>query len=769
MLRAFEHLLNDEAYFKLTFAHSLEELVEAAEGQDQDAVIIDASCWGPDSLRRWLCEIPGSAPVVMVSDSLSELEAIRIMDLGFSDCVTNMSRLNVRVRRTIREHQLRRQVEQRSRQMSALMQLGLEALKGGGLETLCHHAVGVVAASLHLLHVQIYCRGKDRDPLLVASSSSDLVDESGVDVLTKSMISQLESAGRRQDWPEGVITQYTVSQCCAAIVIGGAAGAPYGYLLGYDSHQREFSHEDALFLRNVGNILTNAVIASRAENDLRASQEQFRVLSEKSPVAKWCLEYDGRHSYANSALCRLIGVDSPDALVGKSLFDYLTLPSGKLLKDKFAAFFEGEQLFLAVNRLKGPPAYVLAAGSTYDSSQHGRRMLMATFVDYTEQRKLEEQLHQTQKLESVGRLAGGIAHDFNNLLTVIIGYGNLLLPGPDAPDEDREAVDIILDAANRAADLTRQLLVFSRRQVTRPKVTNLNAVLRDIRKMLERLIGEDIHLDFKTDDVMNICIDPSLLEQVIMNLAVNARDAMPKGGSLVFETSNAFLDEDYVQGFVDLKPGDFVRLAVSDTGKGMTSSVKERIFEPFFTTKSHKGTGLGLSTVFGIVKQCNGHIHVYSEPGQGTSFKIYFPAVDAPISASRKILSAVNSDDLVGTETVLVVEDDQTVRFFISRVLRAKGYRVLEASEPQEAEKICREFSGKIDLLLTDVVMPNCSGPEFAASMRQQRPDVKTLFMSGYTDQSFAHHKELEKTHTIMEKPFTSQFMLERIRAELDS
>src|SRR5713226_2276376 len=388
--------------------------------------------------------------------------------------------------------------------------------------------------------------------------------------------------------------------------------------------------------------------------------------------------------------------------------------------------------------------------------------------DVTEQRRLQEQLLQSQKMEAVGRLAGGVAHDFNNLLTVIISYTDLLLEDLGRDDPKREDVAAVRKAAEGAAALTHQLLAFSRKQVLQPKVLDVNATVATTEKLLRRLIGEDIQLVAKlASGLGRVKADPGQIEQVIMNLAVNARDAMPAGGQLTIETANVEMDQAYVRGHPLAQPGRYVMLAVSDTGIGMDEETKAHIFEPFFTTKEMgKGTGLGLATVYGIVKQSGGFIWLYSEPGQGTSFKIYMPRVDE--SAERATPAAAETLPR-GTETVLVVEDAPAVRAVTRQVLERQGYTVLEAPNGEAALVLATKHHGPIHLLLTDVVMPGVNGRQVAEQLARPRPDMMVLFTSGYTDDSVVRHGILESGIAYLQKPFTPDSLARKVREVLDS
>jgi PAS domain S-box-containing protein len=388
--------------------------------------------------------------------------------------------------------------------------------------------------------------------------------------------------------------------------------------------------------------------------------------------------------------------------------------------------------------------------------------------EITDRKQLEDQLRQSQKMEAVGQLAGGIAHDFNNLLTAITGYSSLGLQQIDKNHRISGYLEEIKKAGDRAANLTRQLLAFSRKQILQPLPLNLNDVVSDINKLLQRLIGEDIQLSVKLGlELRRIKVDPGQIEQVLVNLAVNARDAMPRGGKLTIETANVELGQEYASRRVGLQPGRYVLLAVSDNGVGMDEETEERIFEPFFTTKGKdKGTGLGLSTVYGIVKQSGGHISVYSEVGQGTTFKIYLPEYDAPETTA---LAPVPDASRRGWETVLLVEDEDVVRGLARKVLEQEGYSVLEASRGEEALSLCADYDQPIHLLLTDVVMPETSGKEVADRLRILRPEIKVLFMSGYTDEAIVHHGMLDAKVEFIQKPFTPVGLARKVRQVIDS
>ncbi len=417
----------------------------------------------------------------------------------------------------------------------------------------------------------------------------------------------------------------------------------------------------------------------------------------------------------------------------------------------------------------GAARVVRAEGEVHRNAARRIVRVVGTVQDITEQAHLEEQFRQAQKMEAVGRLAGGVAHDFNNLLMLIKGYSELLAERGRADETVRRYAVEIDGAADRATALTRQLLAFSRRQVLEPRVLDLNDVVRDVQKMLVRLIGEDIELATRLEPTVGrVRVDPGQLEQVILNLAVNARDAMPRGGRLTIETSDVVLDDGYARQHNGVQPGAYVMLAMSDTGAGMSEEVRAHIFEPFYTTKEKgKGTGLGLATVYGIVRQSGGNIWVYSELGRGTIFKMYFPRVEAPAETLRGRTSL--GDFPRGTETVLLAEDAEQVRALAREFLEGLGYRVLEANDVQHAIELAQRHEGPIEALVTDLVMPQMGGRELAQRLAELRPTIRVLYMSGYTDEMITGGEGLAPGVAFLQKPFTREVLARKMRELLDS
>jgi signal transduction histidine kinase len=384
-------------------------------------------------------------------------------------------------------------------------------------------------------------------------------------------------------------------------------------------------------------------------------------------------------------------------------------------------------------------------------------------------RRSEDQLRQAQKMEAIGRLAGGVAHDFNNMLSVVLSYTGLILADMKSDDPLRPDLEEIRKAGERAAGLTRQLLAFSHQQVVLPKIVDLNQIVGGIETMLGRLLGADVEVTLlPAPRLGKVKADPGQVEQIVMNLVVNARDAMVHGGKLTIQTNNVDLDEHYASEHLGVTAGPHVMLAVTDSGVGMDKETQAQVFEPFFTTKDKgKGTGLGLSIVFGIVKQNGGHIWLYSEPGKGSTFKVYFPRTDETASVISSQPPA--SEDLRGSETVLLVEDDVQVRAVARGILRRSGYTVLEAPGAGEALLVVEKYSGKIGLLITDVVMPRMNGPELAERIRKSRPDMKVLFMSGYTDEAIIQHGILDSGVAFLQKPITVTSLATKVREALGS
>jgi PAS domain S-box-containing protein len=507
----------------------------------------------------------------------------------------------------------------------------------------------------------------------------------------------------------------------------------------------------------------------QTEAALRASEASYATLVEKAPLGIYRSTPAGRFLSANPALARILGYGSVDEVLALNMTrDVYADPDERRRLIEQDTYTERvyDELEATWKKKDGTPIRVqLSVRASRDAT--GQVEYYEAFVrDITSQRQLEAQLAQAQKMEAIGRLAGGVAHDFNNLLTVILSYSDLLLEDLPKDAGSRDDIEQIRKAAQGASELTRQLLAFSRQQVLQPKIVDLNAAITGIEKLLARVLREDIQLRCTlAPDTGTVKVDPGQLEQVIMNLAVNARDAMPNGGRLTIETGNVDLDQTYVRAHPVAAPGRYVMLAVTDTGVGIDTATQARIFEPFFTTKdAGKGTGLGLATVQGIVQQSGGFIWLYSEPNHGTCFKVYLPRVDAPVSKAEEAAA----EGLRGTETVLVVEDMAAVRAVTCEMLKRYGFTVHDAADGATALHLAASLGAPIDLLLTDVVMPDINGRDLATRFQQLRPHMKVLFMSGYTDDAVVRHGILEEGIAYLQKPFTPTSLVWKVREVLD-
>jgi PAS domain S-box-containing protein len=501
-----------------------------------------------------------------------------------------------------------------------------------------------------------------------------------------------------------------------------------------------------------------------AQMALEEIAERLRKLTETSFDAI-DITQDGVIQEANRGYLNMFGYDRMEEVIGRPVTDFVSDASRSDVEMRLTNNIEGTYE-LEGRRKDGKKLLLEATARTH--VMRGRTVRITALRDMTERRALEDQFRQAQKMEAVGRLAGGVAHDFNNLLTVILSYTDMLIEGVSPKDPRAEDLSEIRKATVAAASLTRQLLAFSRRQVIEPRLVNLNDVVASSERMLRRLIGEDIEVQSSLSAVqLTVMIDPGQLEQVMMNLAVNARDAMPTGGKLTVETANVTLDAEYARDHWPVIPGNFAMLAMSDIGCGMDEETRSRMFEPFFTTKGvGHGTGLGLATVYGIVKQSNGFIWVYSEPGKGTSFKIYFPLLDqAPEPFTAKLEAEAARS---GTETILLAEDATAVRVAARQILERFGYTVIEAANGTDALSSAKN-GATIDLLLTDVVMPEMSGRELVDRFAKLRPTTKVLFMSGYTDDAIVRHGVLRPGTPYLEKPFSPDTLARKVREVLDS
>jgi PAS domain S-box-containing protein len=533
-------------------------------------------------------------------------------------------------------------------------------------------------------------------------------------------------------------------------------------LLAAQAEQLRKAHEDL-----ESRVDRRTVELSQANEYLRQANDVRQALIKSSPLAIFAIDLEGKVIFWSPAAERIFGWTEAEA-IGKTL---PVIPEHRmhefeaaLVRLRAGESMQGDER--THQRKDGSRIEVAIWTAPLRDASGAISGYVTIDADITERKLLEEQFRQSQKLEAVGRLAGGVAHDFNNLLTVIMGYVEMLIA--DAHDSPAliEYAQEIQFAADRASSLTGQLLAFSRRQISQPKVLDLNESVAQSMKMLQRVIGEDIVVVTHPEpDLGRVKADPIHIDQALMNLVVNARDAMPNGGTLTIETANVFLDDSYTGLHTGVKAGHYCMLAVSDTGTGMTPEVKSRIFEPFFTTKdSGKGTGLGLSIVYGVVKQSGGDIMVYSEDGKGSTFKLYFPMAEG-----SAVMAEANGrgEELRGNETVLLCEDEERIRKLVYAMLAKQGYKVLEAGAPDAAMRMAREHAGRIDLLLTDIVMPQMSGFELAKSVFEMRPEIKVLYMSGYTDNRVNAGWVLEPDVQFLHKPFTAAALTQKVRQAL--
>ncbi len=553
-------------------------------------------------------------------------------------------------------------------------------------------------------------------------------------------------------------------------MIVGKPENPFGVLGVHTTLHREFTRGEVNFLQSVANVLAEAIELKKAKEALQESEEKYKTLTESSLTGVF-IQQDGKYVFVNKQFAYMHGY-APEELIGKDFLDLIHPDDREAAKQR------------ALERLKGGPApqqheirritkdgktiwcEIMATRIEYG----GKPAIMGNVVDITERKDLERQLIQSQKMEAIGRLTAGIAHDFNNLISTVMGFAELTMANLDEDDSIYANLKHIWDASNRAADLVRKLLLFSRKQPMEMYPIDLNTLIKDLCKVIQRLIGEDIAINLELNSApCAIRGDAGSVEQVVMNLVVNARDAMPQGGGLTIKTENVFVDERYSEVYSYARPGEFVCLSVTDTGIGMDEETLQRVFDPFFTTKkAEEGSGLGLSVVYGIVKEHGGWINVYSEPGLGSTFRVYLPLLSA--GGTVEIRKGVSLLDLEGDEwRILLVEDDKYLREFAKRALGEKGCTVFEAANAREAVDLFNREGGDFHLIFSDVVLPDRSGLQLAEHLLSHKPGIPVLLSSGYVDRKSQWPAIEEKGFFFLQKPYTMAGLFEAVREAVES
>jgi PAS domain S-box-containing protein len=716
----------------------------------------------PDSVgvRRDGSEFPVELGVNTLSDGRRRLIAAAIVDLS--------------ARRAAEET-----LRDVARQQAAIADLGRRALEGIPPDALLDETARLVAQVLDVELVEVVeltgddllamRAGAGWQPGIVGATTTPTSAATPAAAALRAneplIVADL-AADPRFDAPAHLRDHHASAALCCAI---RGERTRFGVICAYPTRPRAFTRTDATFIRGIANVVGAAIARRRSEEELRTTSETLSTLIAAAPVGVAVLDVDGRVQVWNPAAETLFGVPT------QRVADREVVAATGASEETAALVCR----VLAGETIRGfDTTHRRPDGSDLAIRVHGGPLRDATgtvvgavlvLADTTATRRLEEQLAQAQKMESVGRLAGGVAHDFNNLLTGIFGYTSLLADElRDADPDQRDLVRGIRESAEKAAALTAQLLAFSRRQVLQPRVVDVNEVIRGIEPLLRRIIGETVTLvTVPRSPIGSVRADPTQLEQVVVNLVVNARDAMPDGGTVVVETDEVTFDEAYAQEHFEVTPGRYVMLAVTDGGVGMDAETRLHLFEPFFTTKGPgRGTGLGLATTYGIVKQSGGHIWLYSEPGRGTTFKLYFPrvaeAVEAPTAAPVPAVEPASG------ETILLVEDESAVREITRIVLARHGYRVLVAESGNAAIAIADAHPGHIDLLITDVVMPGLGGRALAEQLQERRPGLRTLYISGYTEDTIVRQGVLEANVAFLAKPFSPDHLARTVRGVLD-
>jgi PAS domain S-box-containing protein len=711
-----------------------------------DLILCDFSLPGWNGLEalRWVRKSGHDTPFIYVSGTLGEDVAVECIRQGATDYVlkNNLARLPHAVRRSLEEWELRltkRRIEKEKKDSERQYKLLFES-NPAPMWVLERNTLAFLAVNDAAVNNYGYSREEFRNMNALDILPKDEVQDGLRSLLQKDLKRFQVTEHTRHLKKDSTVVEVEVSRNAVS-----------------------FGDIDAML------VLAHDITEIRRNQErLRHSEEKFAKAFRSSPMAiTISTKQDGRYIEVNDAFVRMLDLDR-ESVIGRSSIE---LRVWDVLEDRDAMVRELERsgrVTLFETRFNSKSRGVRAVRISAETIMLGDlSCILAIITDVTSAKSLEEQFRQAQKMEAVGRLAGGIAHDFNNMLSVIMGYCDL---AQDHRDLDTVGRDVrqIKKAAQRAAKLTGQLLAFSRQQVVRPSILNLNVVVREIFQMLLRVIAADVRLLFEpAENLGNVKADLGQIEQILMNLVMNARDAMSQGGSIVIETANVELDENYSCRHPNVKPGAYVMLSVSDTGHGMDSGTLSKIFEPFFTTKSPgMGTGLGLSMVYGAMEQANGHIVAYSEESKGTTFKLYFPMADG----EAQMPSVVNNDvsRIRGFETVLLVEDEADLRGLTKELLESEGYTVLAATDATQAFELVGNHLGLIHILLTDVVLPGMSGRELAERVLESRPGVKVLYMSGYSGALVAKQGVLDPGMALLSKPFSRRELLSQLRSVLD-
>jgi two-component system, cell cycle sensor histidine kinase and response regulator CckA len=728
--------------------HTRHALHDALESKKYDVIIVESSVPSHANTKFWedLQKEASDVPLILVTDRLTSEEAGILLRRGVADCVVNgdfarlpLAAMKILEAKSLEEevawaNRFRRLAQERYRSLFEQNVAGVyrASLDGRILELneSCAWMFGYATsdeARTHRLQ-EIVSNGEDIEYLLRR-------------VQDKKTISHFELELRRRD------------------------GQSLWALASASLWEQEPDYPPL-----IEGTLVDITRWKRAEDGLRRREHRFRALLDKSSDAISLVDSAGRVLYSSHAVSPIFGYELEER-IGQNVFEFVHPEDAPQVLSAFGRLvhrpFSSVSAQLRYRHKDGSWRWIEALGTNLleDGSVQG---VVINYRDVTEQRRLQDQLVQAQKMEAIGCLAGGVAHDFNNLLTAILGYSDMILEkAPPASAIHRYSTQI-KQAGERAASLTRQLLAFSRLQVMAPKVMDLNAVLSEMTRMLRRVIGEDIKLNFiPAPELGRVKVDPSQIEQVILNLAVNARDAMPQGGELTIRTSSEAVGDNFVEDKARVQPGAYVVLEVSDTGCGMDPETRARAFEPFFTTKERgKGTGLGLSTVYGIVKQSGGYIWLSSEPGKGATFRIFLPKVDEPVSTNK--VGELSAGHAGGAETILLVEDENAVRALLRRILRSKGYRIIEAKNGDEAIAACLSHKERIDLILSDIVMPRMNGRDLAQRAGKIHPEAMLLYMTGYASHKLGSTELLELGTPFIQKPFSADTLAQRVRSVLD-